>query len=168
MPVLPLPGKKPRIDPTALVLEPSVVVGDVEIGAQSSVWFGSVIRGDVHSIRIGKRTNIQDLSMVHVTSGTGPCTIGDDVTVGHNAVIHACTIGDRILIGMGAIILDNAVIGSDSLIGAGSLVPSRMEIPSGVLVMGSPARIKRELTEAEKASLLESAQHYVAYQEMYR
>jgi gamma-carbonic anhydrase len=168
MPVLEIKGKRPKIDPTALILEPSVVAGDVEIGEQTSVWFGAVIRGDVHSIRIGKRTNIQDLCTVHVTEGTGPCTIEDDVTVGHNAVIHGCHVQSRVLVGMGAVILDNAVIGSDSLIGAGALVPARMVIPSGVLVIGSPARVKRPLTAEERAGLLESAKHYVENQRSYR
>lgn len=157
----------PRIDSSARIFEGAVVIGDVEIGAQSGIWYGTVVRGDVHSIRIGKRTNIQDLSMVHVTGETGPTHIGDDVTIGHKAMLHGCRIQDRVLVGMGAIILDNAVIGSDSFVAAGSLVPSRMEVPPGVLVMGSPARVKRELTEKEKKGILESAEHYVSYLELY-
>ncbi len=168
MPVISLPGKTPKIDPKAWLAPNATVIGDVEVGADSSIWYGVVIRGDVHSIRIGKRTNIQDLSVVHVTTGTGPCRIGDDVTVGHHATIHGCEIGDRSLIGIGAVVLDNAVVGSDSLVGAMSLVPSRMVIPSGVLVMGSPARVKRELTGEQKLDLLHSARHYVELLEMYR
>ena len=168
MPIVTLPKHIPRIDPSALILQTAVVVGDVEIGAHSSIWYGAVVRGDVNSIRIGKRTNIQDLSIVHVTAETAPCTIEDDVTIGHQAVIHGCHIMSRVLIGMGAVILDNVVIGSDSLVAAGSVVPARMEVPPGVLVMGAPARVKRELTEKEKRDILESAHHYVSYQEMYR
>lgn len=168
MPIINIPGHVPRIDPTARIFETAVVVGNVEIGAQSSIWYGAVVRGDVHTIRIGARTNIQDLCMVHVTRGTGPCTIEDDVTIGHQAVIHGCHIKSRVLVGMGAVILDNAVIGSDSLVAAGSVVPARMEVPPGVLVMGAPARVKRELTEKEKRDILASAVHYVSYQELYR
>lgn len=168
MPIHNIKGKNPRIDASAWIAQNATVAGDVEIGAQSSVWFGAVLRGDIHYVRIGKRTNLQDLCVVHVTDGTGPCVIEDDVTVGHGAVIHGCNIKSRVLVGMGAVILDNAVVESDSLIAAGSVVPSRMQIPPGVLVMGAPARVKRELTEKEKKDILESAAHYVGYREMYR
>lgn len=137
------------------------IIGDVEIGDQSSLWFNTVVRGDVHSIRIGARTNIQDNSTIHVTSGTGPCKIGSDVTIGHNCVIHACEIGDRSLIGMGSIILDGAVIPSDCLVGAGALVTQGKSFPPGSLIIGSPAKVVRSLTSEEKANLIASAQHYI-------
>jgi carbonic anhydrase/acetyltransferase-like protein (isoleucine patch superfamily) len=168
MPIVEVAKRMPRIHPTALVLEPATVAGDVEIGPDSSIWFGAVLRGDVNSIRIGSRSNVQDLCVVHVTGGTGPVVIEDDVTIGHNAVIHGCHVGSRVLIGMGAVILDQAVIGSDSLVAAGAVVPSRMVIPPGVLVMGAPARVKRELTDDEKRGILDSATHYVEMREMYR
>jgi carbonic anhydrase/acetyltransferase-like protein (isoleucine patch superfamily) len=155
-------GTRPRIDASAWVAEGAVVVGDVVIGAQSSVWFHAVVRGDVFPIRIGARTNLQDNVTVHVTGGRFATTVGDDVTVGHGAILHACTIADRVLIGMGAIVLDDAVIEPDCLVGAGALVPPGARIPSGRLVLGNPARVVRELTPDERAHLLTSAANYVA------
>lgn len=156
----------PFIDDTAHVDPAATVIGDVAVGAKSSVWPGCVLRGDVHSIRIGERTNIQDGTIVHVThdgefSPGGIATvIGDDVTVGHRAIIHACTIEDRVLVGMGAIVMDGAVVRSDVIIGAGSLVPSGAELESGRLYLGSPAKEKRELTDEELRFLRYSAEHY--------
>ncbi|MDX1609738.1 MAG: gamma carbonic anhydrase family protein [Halofilum sp. (in: g-proteobacteria)] len=156
----------PFIDDGAYVDEAAVVIGDVAIGPQSSVWPTSVLRGDVHQIRIGERTNIQDGTIVHVTHdgefspGGQPTTIGNDVTVGHRAVVHACTIEDRVLVGMGAIIMDGAVVRSDVIIGAGALVPTDAELESGWLYIGSPAKAKRELTEEELRFLRYSAEHY--------
>jgi carbonic anhydrase/acetyltransferase-like protein (isoleucine patch superfamily) len=144
------------IDPTA------VVVGDVELGEGASVWPNSVLRGDVHSIRIGARTNIQDLSMVHVTGGKFATRIGDDVTVGHRVVLHGCTVGDRVLVGMGAVLLDGVEVGDDCIIGAGSLLTPGTKIPPGSMALGSPAKVRRALTDEERAFLLESAAHYVA------
>jgi gamma-carbonic anhydrase len=161
-------GKAPRVDPSVFLAEGSVVVGDVEIGAGSSVWYGTVIRGDVHSVRIGARTNVQDLSMIHVTGGTHPTWIGDDVTIGHRVVLHGCTVKDRCLVGIGAIVLDGAVVEAEAMIGAGALVPPGMVVPSRTLVMGAPARVKRQLGEAEVAMLRGSAQHYVDYAAQYR
>ena len=158
--IRPYGGKAPRLHGTAFVAETAVVIGDVELGEDSSVWFGSVLRGDIHSIRIGARTNIQDQSVVHVTGGTHPTCVGDDVTVGHRVTLHGCTIQDRCLIGMGSIVLDGAVIGEDSLVGAGSLVPPGMIVPPRKLALGAPARVKRDLTAAEIASFLASAQSY--------
>ncbi len=160
-------GKAPRIAPSAFLAEGSVVVGDVEIGDGSSIWFGTVVRGDVNHVRIGARTNVQDLSVVHVTSRTHPTSIGDDVTVGHGAVLHGCTVHDRCLVGIGAIVLDGAVVGPDAMIGAGALVPPGMVVPPGKLVIGSPAKVKRDLTQEEIASLRASAAHYVEYAASY-
>jgi carbonic anhydrase/acetyltransferase-like protein (isoleucine patch superfamily) len=159
--VIPFRGKQPKLAARVLVTSGVHVIGDVEIGEDSSLWFNTVVRGDVQSIRIGARTNVQDNTTVHVTTGTGPCSIGSDVTIGHNAIIHACTIEDRCLIGMGAIILDGARIQADSMVGAGALVTQGKTFPPGSLIIGSPAKAVRLLTEEEKAGLLESAEHYV-------
>jgi len=153
---------------TVFVAPSADVVGDVEIGHDSSVWFNTVIRGDVHFIRIGERTNIQDLSMLHVTRKTHPLIIGNEVTVGHHVTLHGCTIGNRILIGMGAIILDGAVISDDAMVGAGALITEGMIVPSFTLALGVPAKIKRALTEEEIAFLRKSAQNYVELAETYR
>ena len=159
--ILPYRGGWPKIHETVF-LAPSVdVIGDVEIGDHSSVWFQCVIRGDVNWIKIGKRTNIQDHSMLHVTRVTSPLRIGDEVTVGHRVTLHGCTIGNRVLIGMGAIILDDAEIGDDCIIGAGALVTKKMQIPAGSLVYGSPAQVIRPLNETELAFLKKSAENYV-------
>jgi len=151
----------PAVHATAFVDASAQVIGDVEIGADTSVWMHAVVRGDVNAIRIGARTNLQDGVVVHVMHETHATAIGDDVTVGHSAVIHGCTIADRVLIGMGAIVLNGASIGSDSLVAAGSLVTEGARFPPRSLVMGAPARVKRALTDAEVASILESARHYV-------
>ncbi len=163
MPVVSYGGKAPRVAASAFLAEGSVVVGDVEIGDGSSIWFGTVVRGDVNHVRIGARTNVQDLSVVHVTSRTHPTVIGDDVTVGHGAVLHGCTVHDRCLVGIGAIVLDGAVVGPDAMIGAGALVPPGMVVPPGKLVLGSPAKVKRDLTPDEISSLRTSAANYVGY-----
>lgn len=161
-------GIVPKIDPTAFIEETAVVIGDVMIGSECSVWFNAVIRGDVHSIRIGNRTNVQDLSMLHVTHDTYPLTIGDEVTIGHHVVLHGCTIRDRVLVGMGAIIMDGAVIGEECIVGAGSLVTERTEVPPGSLIIGSPARVRRPLTEQERNWIRESAANYVQYAGQYK
>src|SRR6266508_633759 len=160
-------GKTPRIAASVLVAPGSVVVGDVEIGEDSSVWFQTVIRGDVNWVRIGARTNVQDHSVVHVTSGTHPTVVGDDVTVGHRVVLHGCTVKDRCLIGIGAIVLDGAVVGPDAMVGAGALVPPGAVVPPGTLALGSPARAKRPLTPEELAFLPRSAERYVGYAATY-
>jgi gamma-carbonic anhydrase len=154
-------GTSPRIHPTALVMEGSTVIGDVEIGEHSSVFPGVVVRGDVHRVRIGRRTNLQDGTVVHVTGGGFPTELGDDVTVGHSAVIHGCTVRDRSLIGMGAIVLDGAVVGPDALVAAGSVVTPGTVVPPGALALGSPARVKRQLSEEELRHLRASAARYV-------
>jgi len=161
-------GIKPTIAETAFIEDTALVIGDVVIGADSSVWFNAVVRGDVHSIRIGSRTNIQDLSVVHVTHETHPTVLGDEVTVGHHVVLHGCTIKDRVLIGMGAIIMDGAVIGEDCVVGAGALVTERTSVPPKSLLLGSPAKVKRPVTAAELAWIRESANNYVEYARQYR
>ncbi len=153
----------PRIHPTAYIDDSAQVIGDVEVGEQSSIWMTVVIRGDVHSIRIGRRSNVQDGTIVHVMKDTHATTIGDDVTVGHAAVIHGCTIEDRCLIGMRAIILNGARIGTESIVAAGALVTEGMQVPPRSLVMGSPAKVKRALTDAEVDEIQMYADRYVAY-----
>ena len=157
----------PRIAPTAFIDQSAQVIGDVEIGADSSVWMNAVLRGDVNSIKIGRRTNIQDGCVVHVMGGTHPTTLGDEVTVGHAAVLHGCTIGDRCLIGMGAIVLNGADVGPDSIVAAGTLVVERLEVPSRSLVMGSPGRVRRALTTDEIASIRRYAESYVLHKDEY-
>jgi gamma-carbonic anhydrase len=159
--IIPFKGTQPRIGKDVLLASGACVIGDTVIGRDSSIWFNTIIRGDVHFIRIGERTNIQDNTMVHVTAGQASCTIGNDVTIGHNAVIHACEIEDLCLIGMGAVILDKAVIGKGSLVGAGSLVTQGKVFPPNSLIMGSPARLIRTLNDCEMKRLKESAEHYV-------
>ena len=157
----------PEIAESAFVDNSAVVTGTVVIGADSSVWPMCSIRGDIHSIRIGERTNIQDGSILHVTHdsefapGGNALSIGDDVTVGHNAVVHACTVEDMCLIGMGSVILDGAIVRKGAMVGAGSLVSPGKEIEGGYLWLGSPARRARELTEKEMAFLQYSSSHYV-------
>jgi carbonic anhydrase/acetyltransferase-like protein (isoleucine patch superfamily) len=156
-------GRTPRIHPTAYIDSSAQVIGDVEIGEESSVWMAVVIRGDVNRIRIGRRSNVQDGTVVHVMKDTHETTIGDDVTIGHAAVIHGCTIEDRCLIGMGAILLNGARIGAGSIVAAGTLVVEGMEVPPQSLVMGSPGKVKRALTDAEVAGIQLYADRYVAY-----
>jgi carbonic anhydrase/acetyltransferase-like protein (isoleucine patch superfamily) len=169
MPIVePYGGKAPRLHPSVWVAPDGVVVGDVEIGEGSSLWFGAVVRGDVNHVRIGARTNLQDLTVVHVTSGTHPTVIGDEVTVGHRVVLHGCTVERRALVGIGAIVLDGAVIGEEAMVGAGSLVPPGMVVPPRTLVLGSPARPKRPLTAEEIEGLARSAERYAGYAARYR
>jgi carbonic anhydrase/acetyltransferase-like protein (isoleucine patch superfamily) len=160
-------GRTPTIPKSCFIETTAVVIGDVVMGEDCSVWFNAVIRGDVHSIRIGSRTNVQDLCMLHVTHDTHPLMIGDDVTVGHNVVLHGCTIQDRVLVGMGAIIMDGAVIGEDSVVGAGALVVEGTVVPPKSIVLGSPARVRRAVTDKELAWIRESAENYVMYARQY-
>lgn len=160
-------GIAPTIAPSAFIEETAVIVGDVVIGEESSVWFHAVVRGDVHYIRIGSRTNVQDLSMLHVTHDTHPLVIGNEVTIGHKVVLHGCTVKDRVLIGMGAIIMDGAVIGEDSVVGAGALVTEGTVVPPKSLILGHPARVKRPVTDQELAWIKESAENYVRYARNY-
>ena len=156
-------GIQPRVHPTAYVDESAQVIGDVEIGAESSVWMNVVLRGDVHRIRIGRRSNVQDGTIVHVMRGTHATTIGDDVTIGHGAIVHGCTLRDRILVGMGAILLNGVDVGEDSIVAAGTLVPEETRIPPRSLVMGSPGKVRRGLTDEEVASIRDYAERYVGY-----
>ena len=159
----PYRGQLPRVHPTAFVDDSAQVIGDVEIGEESSVWMCAVIRGDVHWIRVGKRTSIQDGAVVHAMTGTHPTSIGDNVTVGHAAVIHGCTIENQCLIGMGAILLNGAHIGAGSIVAAGTLITEGMKVPAKSLVMGSPGKVKRLLTHAEIADIQLYADRYVGY-----
>lgn len=154
-------GLAPTIAEGTFVAETAVVVGDVEVGRRSSLWYGVVLRGDVYHIRVGNDVSIQDNTVVHVTSGRHATTIGDRVTVGHSAVLHGCTIEDDCIIGMGAVVMDRAHIGRFCVVGAGALVTPGTVIEEGQLVVGSPARAKRALTDEERSWIRSSAQHYV-------
>lgn len=164
----------PQLGERVYVDEAAVVIGKVSLADEVSIWCGAVVRGDVNTIQIGKRSNVQDGSVLHVTGGSAnhpagsPLIIGEDVTIGHHVTLHGCTIGNRVLVGMGAIVLDDVVIEDEVIIGAGSLVPPRKRLQSGLMYMGSPAKAVRELTEAEKAFLRQSAQNYVATAAAYR
>jgi carbonic anhydrase/acetyltransferase-like protein (isoleucine patch superfamily) len=160
-------GKTPVLGDACFVAETAVVIGDVEVGARSSLWYGVVLRGDVHHIRIGEEVSVQDNTVVHVTSGQHPTIVGDRVTIGHAVVLHGCTVGDECLIGMGAIIMDRAVIGRNCVVGAGALVTPGTEIPEGHLALGSPAKVSRPLTEDELRWVSTSAKHYVDLAERY-
>jgi carbonic anhydrase/acetyltransferase-like protein (isoleucine patch superfamily) len=160
-------GIKPTIPASCFIEETGLVIGDVVMGEQCSVWFHAVIRGDVHSIRLGNRTNVQDLCMLHVTHDTHPLVIGDDVTIGHSVVLHGCTVKDRVLIGMGAIIMDGAVIGEDSVVGASALVTEGTIVPPKSLILGTPAKVKRPVTEKELQWIRESSENYVKYAGQY-
>lgn len=159
--ILPHREKWPEINETAFVAPSADVIGRVKIGKNSSVWFQCVVRGDVNTIEIGDRTNIQDHSMLHVTRDIAPLKIGNDVTVGHRVTLHGCTIGDRVLVGMGAVVLDHAKVGDDSVVGAGSLLTQGKEFPSGSLILGSPAKVVRALSKEEIEKIRESAENYV-------
>lgn len=153
-------GKTPVVDESCFIAENATVVGDVVVGANTNVWYSAVLRSDEDTMVIGKNTNIQDNTTVH-NQGGFPVVIGDDVTIGHNCIIHGCKIGNNVLVGMGSTILNGADIGENTIIGAGSLVTQNKKIPSGVLCMGVPAKVIRELTEEEIQANKESAEHYV-------
>jgi len=154
-----LADRRPQLDPDTFVASNATVVGSVTLHAGASVWFNAVIRGDAEQITIGSNSNIQDGAVVHADHGS-PTVIGSNVTIGHQATVHGCTVGDNALIGINAVVLNNAVIGANSVVGANSLVPEGMVIPEGSLVMGSPAKVKRPLSEREIGFLTLSAQHY--------
>ncbi len=158
--VLSYKGVHPRIAEDVFIAPGAFVIGDVEIGEGSSIWFNTVVRGDVNYIRIGRNTNIQDLSMVHVTTAKYPTVIGDGVTIGHRVMIHGCVIGNNCLIGMGAIILDGVEIGDNSIVAAGSLVTQGKKFPSGVVIMGVPAKVVREVRPEEIEEFKRLALHY--------
>jgi gamma-carbonic anhydrase len=156
-------GIRPTVDPSAFVDQSAQVIGDVHIGPESSIWMNVVVRGDVNAIRIGARTNVQDGTVVHVQSGSHPTTIGDEVTIGHGAIVHGCTIEDRCLIGMGAILLNGVRVGADSIVAAGSLLPEGFLVPPRSLVMGAPGGVRRQLVDAEVAAIRGYAGNYVRY-----
>ena len=154
-------GKQPQLAAGAWVAESAAVIGDVALGENASIWYGAVVRGDTEKIRIGRNSNIQDNSVVHVDSSGYSTLVGNGVTVGHRVVLHGCTIGDGALIGIGAVVLNGAEVGEGALIAAGSLVTPGTKIPAGVLALGSPCKVKRPLTDEEKEHLRVSAQSYV-------
>jgi carbonic anhydrase/acetyltransferase-like protein (isoleucine patch superfamily) len=159
----PYKGRLPQVAPDAYVDPSAQVIGDVGIGAESSIWMNVVVRGDVNTIRIGRRSNVQDGTIVHVMTGTHPTTIGDDVTIGHGAVVHGCTLRGRILVGMGAILLNGVDVGEDSIVAAGTLITEGTRIPPRSLVMGSPGKVRRELDDEEVASIRWYSERYVGY-----
>jgi carbonic anhydrase/acetyltransferase-like protein (isoleucine patch superfamily) len=158
--------KSPIIHKSSFIAENAMVIGDVKLEENSSVFFGSVIRGDINYVIIGKNSNIQDLSVLHVMDDA-PCVVGDNVVVGHNVNLHACSIGNGSLIGIGSIVLSYVKIGSGSIIAAGSVIPEGKEIPDGVLVMGTPGKIIRDVTEEEKQKIIENANHYNSLRKNY-
>lgn len=160
-------GQRPHVESSAFIQTSAQVIGKVVVGADSSLWFNVVVRGDINTIQIGRRTNVQDGAVIHVCSDH-PLVIGDDVTIGHNATIHGCTIGDGCLIGMGSIVLDGAVLESEVLVAAGSLIAPGSHIPAGTLVMGRPAQVKRALQSQEIEALRKSAENYVTLLQHYR
>ena len=166
--ILAFNGVRPQVHADAFVEETALVIGDVVLGAESSVWFHTVVRGDDNFIRIGERTNIQDLAVVHITHETAPTRIGSEVTVGHRAVIHGAVIGDHCLIGVGAIVLDNAEIGDHCLVAAGAVVPPGFKAPARSLIAGLPARVVREVTDAHLKLIDDSLHQYLRLQKSYR
>ena len=158
----------PKIHDSAFVADDAIIIGAVEIGAESSVWFGSILRGDVNYIRIGARTNVQDASIIHVSRKTHPTILEDEVTLGHRVTLHGCHIETNCLIGIGAIILDGVRVGRNSLVAAGSLVTPNMQIPPRSLVMGSPAKVKRELDDNEVKDLERFWRNYVSLSRIYQ
>jgi carbonic anhydrase/acetyltransferase-like protein (isoleucine patch superfamily) len=164
----PFRSTTPKVHASAYVDQSAQVIGDVEIGRESSIWMNVVIRGDVNSIRIGDRTNIQDGTVIHVMRGTHPTSIGDEVTVGHAAVLHGCTVQNRVLIGMGAMLLNGSEIAEDSIVAAGTLVPEGKKFPPRSLLMGRPAVLKRTLSDADVASIRDYAERYVGYRKDYQ
>lgn len=156
-----------QVHPSAFIAEGAVVLGDVTIGEQSSVWFNTVLRGDVAAIRIGARTNIQDAAVLHADEGM-PCVLGDDVTVGHGAIVHGCTIEENVMIGMGSVVMNGATVGRDSIIGVGAVVTEGTQIPPRSLVLGLPAKVVREINETDLQRIAHAAEHYVANAQRYK
>jgi carbonic anhydrase/acetyltransferase-like protein (isoleucine patch superfamily) len=159
--------KHPIIDERTFIAQSADIIGDVTIEEDCSIWFGAVVRGDDNYIKIGRGTNIQDNCTIHIGGSDYPTEIGQYVTVGHGAIVHACKVGDYCLIGMGAMVLDGAEIGEYTIVGAGSVVTGGKKIPSGVLVLGSPGKVVRELSDEEKRSLEKSAEHYIELSKQY-
>lgn len=165
--IRPFNDKQPLIHKTAFITDDAIVIGDVEIGEDASVWFGSIVRGDVNFIRIGARTNIQDGTVIHVSSKTHSTVLEENITIGHRVVLHGCHVESGCLIGIGAILMDGVRVGKNSLVAAGSLLTPGTQIPSNSLVMGSPAKVKRELREDELAYLDRSWRNYVELKKLY-
>ena len=161
-------NQTPKIHETAFVADDAIVIGAVEIGAESSVWFGSILRGDVNYIRIGARTNIQDASIIHVSRDTHPTVLEDEITLGHRVTLHGCYVETGCLIGIGAIILDGVRVGRNSLVAAGSLLTPNTQIPPRSLVLGSPAKVKRTLSDAEVSDLERFWRNYVSLSRIYK
>ena len=159
--VRPFKDKVPKIAATAFIADGVVIIGDVELGEYVNIWYNCVLRADVGMIRIGARSNVQDGSCVHMTSDLSHAIIGEEVTVGHNAIVHGATVHDGALVGMGSILLDNAVIGTESLVAAGTVVPPRMVVPPYSMVRGQPGRVVRELNETERLEGRRGALHYL-------
>ena len=168
MPVIPFKEKTPVVSASAFVAPDAWVIGDTTIGDNVSIFFNAVLRGDIQSITVGRGTNLQEHSLVHTSHGMSPAIIGEDVTVGHRAIIHGCSIGNRCLIGMGATILDNAEVGDECIIGAHTLIPKGMKVPPRSLVVGTPGKTVRQLTDEELKSLIASAQGYQDLATTYR
>lgn len=158
----------PAIGRDVFVADSASVIGDVTLGDEAGIWFGAVLRGDYFPIRVGARSNVQDNAVVHITAGTAAATIGDDVTVGHSAVVHGCTIGSRVLVGMGSVVLDGAVIGDDSFIAAGSLVTPGTIVPPRSFVLGRPAKVVRPVKDEDLAWIRDAAKLYVGYARDFR
>ncbi len=165
---LPYEGKLPKVHETAWIAETAVLIGDVEIDEESSIWYGCVLRGDEMPIRVGKRTNVQDVSILHIEGGKCPCILGDDVSIGHGAIVHGCEVRDGALIAMGAIVLNDVIVGEGAVVGAGALVPEGKEIPPGTLWMGTPAKFVRDLRNDEKERFKKTPQSYSHLKERYR
>ena len=161
-------GKKPVIHPSVLLCDGVRIIGDVEIGEDSSIWFNTVIRGDVNYIRLGKRVNVQDMCMLHVTNGKFPLTLEDDVSVGHSVSLHGCVLRSGCLVGIGAIVLDGAEIGRGALVAAGTLVREGVAVPPNTLFAGAPGRVIRELTDKDRERVGNTSPHYVAYAAEYK
>jgi carbonic anhydrase/acetyltransferase-like protein (isoleucine patch superfamily) len=168
MPLYEFQGIRPTLGRDVFIAPGATVIGDVELGDESSVWFGSILRGDVYPIRLGRRTNLQDASVVHVSGGKAKTTVGDDVTIGHMALLHGCTIGHGALIGMGSTVLDLADIGDECIVAAGSLVAPGTRLAARSFVMGRPARVVRAVTDADLVWVREASAHYVQYARTFR
>jgi carbonic anhydrase/acetyltransferase-like protein (isoleucine patch superfamily) len=166
--IRPYRGLVPQIAASAYVDPQAVVIGDVVIGEHTSIWPCAVIRGDIHSIRIGSRCSIQDGSVLHVQQGEYALTLGDNITVGHSVILHGCTIASRCLIGMGSIILNGARVGEGSIIAAGALIPERMEVPAGSVVMGQPGKVRRQTTPADLDAIDRNAERYVGFAALHK
>lgn len=166
--LIPFEGKMPKVHETAWLAETAVLVGDVEIGEESSIWYGCVLRGDEMPVRVGKRTNVQDGSILHVENELYPCILGDDVSVGHGAIVHGCEVGNWALIAMGAIVLNNVKVGEGAVVAAGAIVPEGKVIEPGTLWMGAPAKYVRDLNDAERERFRKTSKVYSHLKDRYR